>query len=93
VTVELDYQGNVISVTEEASSSKAKTKVLGSATYDIPDGATKPIVVNLNKAGRTKLQKAGKLKAFLVFRERIDGKTLSTGAKFTVKYKRKASAL
>lgn len=90
VTVELDYKGNVISVTEEASSSKAKPKVLGSTSYDIPDGATKNIVVKLNKAGLSKLKAAGKLKAFLVFREQIDGKTLTTGTKFTVKYKKPA---
>lgn len=91
VTVELDYKGNVISVTEERSLlAKAKPKkVLGSATYDIPAGTTKNIVVKLNSAGRSKLKKAGKLKAFLVFREEIDGKTLSTGLKFTVKAKTK----
>lgn len=93
VTVELDYQGNVISVSEEASSSRAKTKVLGSATYDIPDGATKPIVIKLNKAGVTKLKTARKLKAFLVFREVIDGQTVSTGTKFTVRFKKKRKAM
>lgn len=89
VTVELDYKGNVISVSEEASASKAKAKVLGSASYDIPDGASKTIVVKLNKAGLSKLKKAGKLKAFLVFKEAIDGRTVSTGTRFTVKAAKK----
>jgi len=89
VTVELDYKGNVISVSEEGTISKAKPKVLGSATYDIPAGATRNIVVKLNTAGQSKLKKAGKIKAFLVFREVIDGQTLSTGLKFTVKPKKK----
>lgn len=88
VTVELDYKGNVISVSDRTLISRPRTKVLGSATYDIPDGATKPIVVNLNKAGRSKLKNAGKLKAFLVFREKIDGQTLTAGTKFSVKFKK-----
>lgn len=88
VIVELDYKGNVVSVSEEASTSKARPKMLGSATYDIPDGATKRIVVKLNQAGRSKLKNAGKLNAFLVFREEIDGQTLSTGTKFTVRFKK-----
>jgi len=36
------------------------TVELGSATYDIPDGATKTIVVKLNQAGRSKLKKAAR---------------------------------
>lgn len=88
VTVELDYKGNVISVAEEGSISRAPSKVLGSATYDIPDGATKAIVVNLNQTGLSKLKKAGKLKAFLVFREEIDGQTVSSGTRLSVKFKK-----
>lgn len=88
VIVELDYKGNVISVSAEASASKARPKVLGSATYDIPDGATKRIVVNLNQAGRSKLKSAGKLRPFLVFREQIEGQTVSAGTRFTAKFKK-----
>lgn len=92
VTVELDYKGNVIKVSEEGSISKARPKVLGSTTYDIPDGATERVVVKLNKAGRSRLKKTGTLKAFLVFKEVIDGQTLSTGTRFTVRAKRKQRA-
>ena len=92
VIVELDYQGNVINVTREGSTSRAKpqkTKVLGSASYSIPDGANKQIAIQLNKAGRSTLKQKGKLKAFLVFREEIEGKMVSTGTRFTVKFKQK----
>jgi hypothetical protein len=85
VTVELDYQGNVISVTEAS----AGANVLGSASYDIPDGATQTLSINLNKAGRSRIQKKGKLRAFLVFTEEIDGKSVSTGTPFTAKSKKK----
>jgi hypothetical protein len=82
VTVELDYQGNVVSV------SKAGSKLLGSTTYDIPDGATQTIAVNLNKAGRSRLAAKGKLTAFLVLSEDIGGQKVRAGTRFTVKAKK-----
>jgi hypothetical protein len=88
VTIELTPDGEVVSVTESSAGSSAGAKVLGSASYSIPDGATQSISIPLSKAGRSKLNKKGKLKAFLVFREELNGKTLTSSTPFTAKGKK-----
>jgi hypothetical protein len=85
VTVELDYKGNVVGVSKAAGGSN----VLGSATYDIPAGTTQEVSIPLNKAGRSKLQKKGKLSAFVVFSEVINGTTVTGGTPFSIKAKKK----
>lgn len=76
VTVEQDISGGA---------SAAAAAPLGSASYSIPSGSSQTVKVPLTKAARSKLGKKGKLSAFLVLTEQVDGRTVTSGSAITIK--------
>lgn len=76
ITIETDFSG---------SASAAAAKPLGAASYDIPSGSSQNVTIPLTKLARKKLAKKGKLRAFLVLTEQVNGQPVTSGGRITVR--------